>query len=443
MAWEPTRRRWWKQYLNTRYVVSCRQLDASETKEGSYQAANAWWLAKKAEVDGKKPPHPLADLIEGRARRLDWARSHGREDLAQAVQEEIARIEADTAGEVYGRKRPLDVPEMIVVTMQDAVWTDRLSRHKEESSDPDRSVRHQVALWLEELKGRVDAGQFGAGEYQGQTYYSRHFVAHFGEETRIDAIDEELWAGFHRFPDRRDEPGSLDRRLRQEAPPVRPDLHRAPGLAEEDRRAENLQDKRMRFTIPIREVEVFSPDETKALMEKARDQVLVLILLALNCGMTQVDISDLRHDELDWDSGRLRRKRSKTSHHKQVPEVEYQLWPETFELLKRLRSSDPDRVLVTKSGRPWVDRKTRNTDSVRTEFDKLEARLPFKHLRKTSATTLGGHPEFRAYAQYFLGHAPDTVADTHYVRPSRERFDLALTWLREVFAPASRLPART
>ena len=27
MAWEPTRRRWWKQYRGTRYVVSCRQLE--------------------------------------------------------------------------------------------------------------------------------------------------------------------------------------------------------------------------------------------------------------------------------------------------------------------------------------------------------------------------------------------------------------------------------
>jgi hypothetical protein len=73
-------------------------------------------------------------------------------------------------------------------------------------------------------------------------------------------------------------------------------------------------------------------------------------------------------------------------------------------------------------------RKTRNTDSVRTEFVKLNARLPFKHLRKTSATALGSQPEFRAYAQYFLGHAPETVADTHYVRPSQEQFDFAIAW---------------
>ncbi len=70
MTWEPTRRRWWKQYRNRRYVVSCRQLDSPETKEGSYQAANAWWMAKKAEVDGKLPPHPLSHLLEMRAQRI-------------------------------------------------------------------------------------------------------------------------------------------------------------------------------------------------------------------------------------------------------------------------------------------------------------------------------------------------------------------------------------
>ena len=59
----------------------------------------------------------------------------------------------------------------------------------------------------------------------------------------------------------------------------------------------------MRFTIPTREVEVFSLDEARALMEKARDQVRLLILLALNCGMTQVDISDLRPEEVDLGLG--------------------------------------------------------------------------------------------------------------------------------------------
>ena len=53
MALEPTRRRWWKQYRKTRYVVSCRQLDAPETKEGSYQAANAWWVTAPSRKTGR------------------------------------------------------------------------------------------------------------------------------------------------------------------------------------------------------------------------------------------------------------------------------------------------------------------------------------------------------------------------------------------------------
>jgi integrase len=317
--------------------------------------------------------------------------------------------------------------------MTDAIWNDRISREKVGPADPDRSLGHQVKFWLQDLKARVDAGQFGAGEYQGQTYYSKHFVAHFGEENVIDVINEEGWAGFHRFLI-----GEINRG-RWTAVYAKK-LHRSARTFIEHLASlkritapENLHDKRMRFSIPAKKVEVFTFAEAKGLIDRARDQVRILILLALNCGMTQVDISDLHPNEVDWAGGRLRRKRSKTAGQKNVPEVEYPLWPETLELLKALRSSDPDHVLVTKSGRPWVDRKTRNTDSVRTEFDKLEARLPFKHLRKTSATALGSHPEFRAYAQYFLGHAPETVADTHYVRPSQERFDLAVLWLGEQF----------
>lgn len=263
-------------------------------------------------------------------------------------------------------------------------------------------------------------------------------MAHFGEETRIDAIDEEFWAGFHRHLIGEINAGRWSAVYANSARAFIEHLASLKRIAA----PENFHDRKMRFSIPTTEVEVFSPDEAKALMVKVREPVRLLILLALNCGMTQSDISDLHPCEVDWEVGRLRRKRSKTAHHKNAPEIEYLLWPETFDPLKRLRSSDPDHVLVTKSGRPWVDRKAQNTDFVRTEFDTLDARLPFKHLRKTAATTLGAHPEFRAYAQYFLGHAPETVADTHYVRPSRKRFDLAMLWLRESFAPTASLPIR-
>ncbi len=52
-----------------------------------------------------------------------------------------------------------------------------------------------------------------------------------------------------------------------------------------------------------------------------------------------------------------------------------------------------------------------------------------KGLRKMSATLLASHPTYGRYDQYFLGHAPSSVADRHYVRPDQAAFDEAVTWL--------------
>ena len=46
---------------------------------------------------------------------------------------------------------------------------------------------------------------------------------------------------------------------------------------------------------------------------------------------------------------------------------------------------------------------------------------------------MGEHPEYGKFAQYFLGHAPQTVADKHYIKPSDEQFANAVRWLGEQF----------
>ncbi len=58
-------------------------------------------------------------------------------------------------------------------------------------------------------------------------------------------------------------------------------------------------------------------------------------------------------------------------------------------------------------------------------------RRPLKLLRKTAASRLGQHREHSRYAQHFLGHAPRTIAEKHYVRPYEEQFDNAIRWLGE------------
>ena len=67
MTWVPSRRGWMKEYRGKKYAVSCRQLNVPESKAESYQAANSWWAAKKAELDAASQPKlrpllPLEDL---------------------------------------------------------------------------------------------------------------------------------------------------------------------------------------------------------------------------------------------------------------------------------------------------------------------------------------------------------------------------------------------
>jgi hypothetical protein len=68
MSWEPKTRRWQKMYRRKRLTVSCRQLGTPETMEASRDAANAWFVARKAVIDAQDPRHPhlfILDVLNG------------------------------------------------------------------------------------------------------------------------------------------------------------------------------------------------------------------------------------------------------------------------------------------------------------------------------------------------------------------------------------------
>lgn len=53
MSWDRHQARWTKMYKGQRFVVSCYALGVPSTKESSAEKANEWWLAKRAEIDGR------------------------------------------------------------------------------------------------------------------------------------------------------------------------------------------------------------------------------------------------------------------------------------------------------------------------------------------------------------------------------------------------------
>jgi integrase len=172
-------------------------------------------------------------------------------------------------------------------------------------------------------------------------------------------------------------------------------------------------------------------DEEIQLIHIAPDRIKLFMLLALNLGFYSSDIASLRHDMVDWDNGRIKAKRHKTG---QGAAIWFDLWPETFRLLKqeRDRYPHPELVLQTKYGKPlWNDADGR--DAVAVLFQKWRKThgivCRFKDLRKTGRTRLDNHDEFARYAPWYLQHSPKTVDERYYRAPTQSQFSRALKWL--------------
>jgi integrase len=204
----------------------------------------------------------------------------------------------------------------------------------------------------------------------------------------------------------------------------------------------NLADRNLRFGRPAKRIETWSVEEVQSLLTSAPHERFELwALLMLNCGMYSGDVSALRPDEVDWEQGRIIRRRSKTRHldPRSSPTVNYLLWRRTFDLLKRHGQRTGERVLVNRLGKALVQQeyksngKMKNQDSIYECYRNAypEPRKGLKSLRKTGATLLETHDVYCNVVECYLAHSPRTIADRHYRQQSQDRLDKALEWLGE------------
>jgi len=160
----------------------------------------------------------------------------------------------------------------------------------------------------------------------------------------------------------------------------------------------------------------------------------LFVLLGLNCGMLAKDISDLKPEQVDLQAGIITRKRSKTANHPDCPTVTYKLWPTTLDLLKVHAARKGERLLIRDDGQCWVKEEgLGRVDYIAVAYRWVKkqsgADVSPKRPRTLAATLLGQHPQFKFYAQYYLGHSPRSIADKHYVKPNENEFFRALDWL--------------
>ncbi|MBC8869807.1 MAG: tyrosine-type recombinase/integrase [Planctomycetes bacterium] len=503
LTWQPgsgrNPGRWRKKYKRKAYYFSGGR---GKSDRQAYETALAEWERLKLTIDAALPkPHQAhyERAIREWEAVLTWCRKHpGDDEMAHTAVEKLDRLRRQFAAvkpipvpredtfeahfdrqpcppefaEIFAKLDSLEFPgappdesvysDVIDPSKHDflqkldpsdpgqersRIWRDRLDVMNRSATPEDQTVGVYVEQFIAKKKASASAGQLTAGRVYALRLHLTHFRDWVGSEFNVvdikgkhlddyhEALLEDVGAKKWSGTTAADRLGSVKTFVRWlwqiEAMPSLP--------RNMDRDSQALKIVK---TLPT--IVTFTKQEIATLLPEASDRTKLYILLMLNCGMTQKDISDLDLSEVNWDAGRITRKRSKTKNHENVPIVDYPLWPETLRLLRQERCKRRSgRVLLNEKGNPlWYEEvgdggKLKKNDNVKSAFDRLKRKTgiekPLKSLKKTSASLLRDNPKYTSLEDLFLGHAPQSMSDKHYAKAPQSLFDDAIAWLGTEF----------
>lgn len=482
--------RWRKKYNGKTYYF---EGGRGKTDKEAYEAALASWEAEKVKIDAAAPrPHQLvyehaADEWE---QVLAWSNRYGDREMAALAFEKVTSLRARLAAPVlrplpradrfealfdpadFGnlpdptpaefaagleelreslkrRPLPLDLSTDFMPigfsprVVEREIWADRLEVQKRAAAPTGESVAAHIDQFVKHREQRAEAGDVSVGRIYAIKLHLGHFQDWLGKDTAVRDIDGNVLLRYHTHVMENVKAKTWTRTTaRHYFVTVKSfvrwlwQIEAIPSLP----RVIDGKSDLLKITPGAPSVKVFTNHELKSLLRDASDRTKLYILLMLNCGMTQKDIADLQVQEVDWSAGRIIRKRSKTSDQKNVPTVNYLLWPETCRLLGHERNSSTEGlVLLNSNASPlWSEEigpngKYKKTDNIKNAFDRLRKKLkiekPLKSLKKTSATKIRGHETFHGLEGLFLGHAPQSMSDRHYTQVPQALLDQAIRWL--------------
>lgn len=190
--------------------------------------------------------------------------------------------------------------------------------------------------------------------------------------------------------------------------------------------------RKLRHAKPRRE---FTAEELRELLTRSSGSLRAMILLAINGGLGQMDLSLLEFRHLEERSSWVVYPRPKTGILR-----EFALWPETQLALQEAIAqrpssrSHPDNVFVTRFGVPWV-RQTEGSarsDAISLQFNKLKQQAgiagpskgfyAIRHTFRTVADECRDQPAI----MHVMGHGDESMSGVYREQISRERL-LAVT----------------
>ena len=456
--------RWVKEYRRKMFYFS--DVKSKSDRQGYSRAIEAFeqW---KAQIDLEQPtskPHAESykAAISSRRQILEWVRQEtetgqetSEEDASfiERCKEELQQLENN-----FARTRPpalsdmgLDISPMGMSGRLNVVWLERLEqlqKHRQwtRAKASSGSVGQKADQYIDQKRAQAASGQIKPTTFKAVMERTKHFRT-FAADLDAAKISEQTCSGYlsHLLQQvgKKELSPRYAKHLLQEMRSFIKWLWAERILNDLPRNLDNLKIK-----VGATDFETYTKEEIKLLVENASDRTKLYILLSLNCGMLPMDIAELHQSETTGD--RIIRQRTKTRHHgDSVPTVSWKLWNETKRLLQQERSSDKNRVFLNENGSPIYRRELKengdvgNTNNIAKGFERLVSKLlksgqlkerkALMLLRKTAATMLETHENYGRFAQYFLGQAPQSLAEARYAKPSGEQFDRAVKWLGEQF----------
>lgn len=464
LTWMEDSNRWRKKYKKQTHYFP---LKPGETKKSSYRRCYRAWLKKKQELDNRQSESPLGKQYKRAiaqwqfhrdffAKQDDDLSKQGYERAEQMIQSLQARLDTDKS--LPELKRYESDPLWGVPEAGKIVWAERRRSQSKASNSDSPTIGNRIADLLERKKAQATGEQRSYARYDALRCHLTAFEQWIGADQPIANLNYALLEKYHSHLIHLI--GSKSKSLKISRYTARDRMQAVKQLARVCMRKNLIapllldDDEELGFRLTSRKIKTVDDQTIQLLLQHASERTRLYLLLMLNTGMQQKDISDLRHDEVDWNKGRIIRKRSKTQHAgEQVPVVDYLLFAQTFELLKRHRSDDPVRVLVNEKGQPLKSEQIREDgklikrDNIKSAFDRLVSKLAkqtvtdkaaisaitLKLFRKTSSSKLAEHATYGRFSQFFLGQAPTSVADKHYVQPPQKLFDRAIRWLERQY----------
>ena len=398
------------------YLVSCKALDCPPTKEGSWRQANEWWDHQFTKV--KEPLCRFDHIIAELTRRKSWMTHQGLDTTG--MDRTIAMVRAMASDDLHP-----SIAEAITEPLA-PVWQERLARVKE--TPVDRSVGYWVEQYLSLRQSEVKAGELSVSSFYLVRLCLEEFKDWCKPDMPIANLDANQWIEWYKAIQASDISISYKKKRWMY---VRAWLS---WLIERELITSfpSLYSRRYKFSTSDKEVKPLSVEQVREIVRDCKGILKLHVLLMLNCGMTQRDISDLKPDE--YKDGRITRRRSKTSK-RNTRIVSWKLWDCTKTLLDQYKQDGPH-LLLTSTGKTWVkeeliDGKRSKTDSIKSLYQKLHIAVQLRRLRQTSGDMI--KKQFnKGLADYFLGHGT-SVVDAAYFSRDQNELDQAIDWLGKTY----------